>query len=155
MWGEIWTMTAAGEIAGPPAVRVAFEGEWQTGPEWSPDGGLVYFVSVDPRPGGFGIYAIDPTVGEPATEISGREEGWENYGEPTASPDGRSLAFLAAGASFPNIILHDLRTGTHSAVLTDPPLAAYPFVNLEYSPDGKRLLFVSGHDIYVVEVPKP
>ena len=50
--------------------------------------------------------------------------------------------------------MQDLRTGTHSAVLTDPPLPAYPFVNLEYSPDGKRLLFVSGHDIYVVDVSK-
>jgi len=39
-------------------------------------------------------------------------------------------------------------------VLTDPPLNAWPFVNLEYSPDGKRLLFVSGHDIYVVDVSK-
>jgi hypothetical protein len=33
-----------------------------------------------------------------------------------------------------------------------PPLAAYPFVNLEYSPDGRRLMFVSGHDIYVAEL---
>lgn len=155
-WREsgIWKMTAAGELAGPPAVLLAFEGEWQHKPAWSPDGSLIYFVSVDPRPGGFGIYAIDPSVGEPATEITGYEEGWEHYEEPAASPDGRHLAFLASGASFPNIIVHDLRTGTHRAVLTDPPLAAYPFVNVEYSPDGKRLLFVSGHDIYVVEVPK-
>ena len=151
---EIWKMSAAGEIVGPPAVRLAFEGEWQDGPAWSPDGKLIYFVSVDPRPGGFGIYAVDASSGEPATEISGREEGWEHYSEPAASPDGRTLAFLAAGASFPNIIVQDLRTGTHSAVLTDPPLAAYPFVNVEYSPDGKRLLFVSGHDIYVVDVSK-
>ena len=151
---EIWLMTAAGELAGPPAVRIAYEGQWHDGPAWSPDGGLVYFVSVYPRPGGFGIYAIDPSIGEPATAITGREEGWQHFSEPTASPDGRHLAFLAAGASFPNIIVHDLRTGTHSAVLTDPPLAAYPFVNVEYSPDGKRLLFVSGHDIYVVDVPR-
>jgi hypothetical protein len=151
---EVWKMTADGEIVGPPAVRLAYEGEWQDGPAWSPDGELIYFVSVDPRPGGFGIYAVDASTGEPATEISGREEGWENYAEPAPSPDGRTLAFLAAGASFPNIIVQDLRTGTHSAVLTDPPLAAYPFVNLEYSPDGKRLVFVSGHDIYVVDVSK-
>jgi Tol biopolymer transport system component len=151
--GEIWTMTAEGELAGPPAVRIAFEGEWQGDPAWSPDGDLVYFVSVDPRPGGFGIYAIDPSIGEPATAITGREEGWGHYAEPAASPDGRHLAFLAA--SFPDVIVQDLRTGTHNAVLTDPPMAAYPFVNLEYSPDGKRLLFVSGHDIYLVEVSKP
>jgi len=151
---EIWKMTAAGELTGPPAVRLAFEGEWQHQPAWSPDGERIYFVSVDPRPGGFGIYTVDAATGEPATEITGREEGWENYGEPAPSPDGRTLAFLSAGQSFSNIILQDLRTGTHSAVLTDPPLVAYPFVNLEYSPDGKRLLFVSGHDIYVVEVPR-
>jgi len=155
-WREsgIWTMTAAGELAGPPAVLLAFEGEWQHKPAWSPDGGLIYFVSVDPRPGGFGIYAIDPAIGEPATEITGYEEGWEHFEEPAASPDGRHVAFLASGASFANIIVQDLRTGTHSAVLTDPPLASYPWVNLEYSPDGKRLLFVSGHDIYVVDVPR-
>ena len=111
-------------------------------------------MSVDPRPGGFGIYAIDPAIGEPATEITGYEEGWEHFEEPAASPDGRHVAFLASGASFANIIVQDLRTGTHSAVLTDPPLASYPWVNLEYSPDGKRLLFVSGHDIYVVDVPR-
>jgi len=151
---EIWTMTAAGEVAGPPAVLLAFEGEWQHKPAWSPDGSLIYFVSVNPRPGGFGIYTIDPSVGEPATEITGYEEGWEHFEEPAASPDGRHLAFLASGASFANIIVQDLRTGTHSAVLTDPPLASYPWVNLEYSPDGKRLLFVSGNDIYVVDVPK-
>jgi TolB protein len=151
---EIWKMTAAGELAGPPAVRLAFEGAWQDTPAWSPDGERIYFVSVDPRPGGFGIYTVDASTGEPATEITGREEGWEHYAEPAPSPDGRTLAFLAAGQSFSNIILQDLRTGTHSAVLTDPPMGAYPFVNLEYSPDGKRLLFVSGHDIYVVAVPK-
>jgi Tol biopolymer transport system component len=150
----IWKMTAAGELAGPPAVRLAFEGEWQHQPAWSPDGERIYFVSVAPRPGGFGIYTVDASTGEPATQISGREEGWENYGEPAPSPDGRTLAFLSAGPSFSNIILQDLRTGTHRAVLTDPALAAYPFVNLEYSPDGRRLLFVSGNDIYVVDVSK-
>jgi hypothetical protein len=155
-WREtgIWKMTAAGELAGPPAVRLAFEGEWQHQPAWSPDGGRIYFVSSDPRPGGFGIYTVAASTGEPATEISGREEGWEHYAEPAPSPDGRTLAFLSSGGGTSNIILQDLRTGTHSAVLTDPSLVAYPFVNLEYSPDGSRLLFVSGHDIYVVDVPR-
>lgn len=155
-WREtgIWKMTAAGELAGPPAVLLAFEGEWQHKPAWSPDGRLVYFVSVLPRPGGFGIYSVDASIGEPATEITGYEEGWEHFEEPAPSPDGRTLAFLASGGGTSNIILQDLRTGTHSAVLTDPPLNAYPFVNLEYSPDGKRLLFVSGHDIYVVDVSR-
>jgi len=153
-------MTAAGELVGPPAVRLAYAGEWQDAPTWSPDGGRIYFVSVDPRPGGFGIYTVnaaigeDPTTGEPATQISGREEGWEHYSEPAPSPDGRTLGFLSAGSAFVHIILQDLRTGTHSAVLTDPPLNAYPFGNLEYSPDGKQLLFASGNDIYVVAVPR-
>jgi Tol biopolymer transport system component len=53
-----------------------------------------------------------------------------------------------------HIILQDLRTGTHSALLTDPTLNVWPFGNLEYSPDGRRLLFASGGDIYVVEVPR-
>jgi dipeptidyl aminopeptidase/acylaminoacyl peptidase len=151
---EIWKMTSAGELVGPPAVRLAFEGEWQHQPAWSPDGRRIYFVSVLPRPGGFNIYAIDAATGEPATAIIGYEEGWAHYAEPAPSPDGRTVAFLSAGSAFVHIILHDLRTGTHAAVLTDPPLNAYLFGNLEYSPDGKRLLFGSGHDIYVVDVPR-
>jgi ABC-2 type transport system permease protein len=112
------------------------------------------FVSGDPRPGHFGIYTVDASAGEPATLITGEEEFWEHFEEPAPSPDGRTLAFLSAGTAFVHIILHDLRTGTHSAILTDPPLNAWPFVNLEYSPDGTRLLFVSGHDIYVLDVSK-
>jgi Tol biopolymer transport system component len=146
---QIWKMTAAGELVGPPAVPLATEGEWHDQPAWSPDGEQIYFVSVDPRPGGFGIYVMDADIGEPATCVTEHEEGWEHYSEPAPSPDGRTLAFLSNAT----IILLDLRTGTYSAVLTDPPLAAYPFVNLEYSPDGRRLMFVSGHDIYVADLP--
>jgi hypothetical protein len=145
---QIWKMTAAGELAGPAAVPLATEGEWHDHPAWSPDGEQIYFVSVDPRPGGFGIYVIDADTGEPATCVTEHGEGWDHYSEPAPSPDGRTLAFLSNGL----IILQDLRSGTHSAILTDPPLTAYPFVNLEYSPDGRRLMFVSGHDIYVAEL---
>ncbi len=150
---EIWKMTAAGELVGPPAVRLAFEAMWEDHPAWSPDGQQIYFVSGEGRPGGFGIYSVDASTGEPAVRVTPDERGWAHYAEPAPSPDGRTLAFLSSGGGISNIVLQDLRTGTHSAVLTDPPLMAYPFVNLEYSPDGKRLLFVSGHDIYVVEVP--
>jgi Tol biopolymer transport system component len=145
---QIWKMTAAGELVGPPAVPLATEGEWNNHPAWSPDGEQVYFVSVEPRPGGFGIYVIDIDTGEPATCVTEHGEGWDHYQEPAPSPDGRTLAFLSNGM----VILQDLRSGTHSAILTDPPLTAYPFVNLEYSPDGRRLMFVSGHDIYVAEL---
>jgi Tol biopolymer transport system component len=151
---QIWKMTAAGELVGPPAIPLAFVGGMQNAPAWSPDGERIYFVSGDPRPGHFGIYTVDASAGEPATLITGEEEFWEHFEEPAPSPDGRTLAFLSAGTAFVHIILHDLRTGTHSAILTDPPLNAWPFVNLEYSPDGTRLLFVSGHDIYVLDVSK-
>jgi Tol biopolymer transport system component len=151
---EIWKMTAAGEVSGPPAVPLATAGDMNHRPEWSPDGEWIYFVSGDPRPGRFGIYSVDASVGEPATLITGEEMFWEHYDQPAPSPDGRRVAFFSAGTSFVNIILHDLRTGTHSAVITDPPLTGWPFVNLEYSPDGKKLLFASGHDIYVADISK-
>ena len=151
---EIWKMTAAGEVTGPPAVRLAFEGQYEDQPAWSPDGELIYFVSGDPRPGGFGIYTVPASSGEPATRVTPDESYWAHYQEPAPSPDGRTLAFLSAGTGAVHIILQDLRTGTHSAVLTDPTLNVWPFGNLEYSPDGRRLLFASGGDIYVVDVSR-
>jgi len=155
---EAWKMTAAGELAGPPAVRLTYG--CQDKPAWSPDGELIYFVSAgEPRPGGFGIYAVNASTGEspsePATQVTPDESYWAHYSEPAASPDGRTLAFLSAGADAVQIILQDLGTGTHSAVLTDPTLNVWPFGNLEFSPDGKQLLFAAGGDIYVVNVPKP
>jgi hypothetical protein len=36
----------------------------------------------------------------------------------------------------------------------DPPRAAWPFWNIEFSPDGNQLLFVSGGDIYIADVSK-
>lgn len=150
---EVWKMTAHGELNGPAGVALATAGDWHDKPEWSPDGDRIYFVSDRPSAGGFGIYSVDASTGEPATKVTPDEEFWAHYSEPAPSPDGRTLAFLAAG-TFAHIILQDLQTGTHSALLMDPPLNAWPFVNLEYSPDGNRLLFVSGHDIYVVDVFK-
>jgi Tol biopolymer transport system component len=94
---EIWKMTSAGEVTGPPAVRLAYEGEWQDGPEWAPDGEGIYFVSVNPRPGGFGIYLVGSSTGEPATRVTPVEWYWTHFAEPAPSPDGRTLAFLSAG----------------------------------------------------------
>ncbi len=89
-------------------------------------------MSVDPRPGGFGVYVVDAETGEPARCVTQHDEGWEHFSEPAPSPDGRTLAFLSNGT----IVLLDLRTGTYSGILTDPPLTAYPFVNLSILPTG-------------------
>ena len=172
-------MTAAGELGlgGSPASPITTFGFSDFHQEWAPDGSLIYFSSLfrpgtpsgrecPPRSDRFCsvIFSVDPAVGEPATQVT-PNEGTNNR-QPAVSPDGRTLAFVSifvstSGSGF-EIVLQDLATGEHTIVLLEPPVGeSLVFAggldleqNLEFSPDGKRILFSDGSDIFVADVSK-
>ena len=142
---HIWKMTAQGELTGAPAVAVAVGPGSDADPYWANDA-LIYFASSgrldDPASS---IFRVDPAVGEPATRVTPIEPTQNR--QPAVSPDGRTLAFVSGG-----IILQDLSTAKHTIVLLDPIVLVSDLENLEFSPDGTRLLFSNGNDIYVADI---
>ena len=120
------------------------------GPEYSPDGRYIYFNSV--RSGTMQIWRMKPDGSEPEQLTS---DGFNNW-FPHISPDGKSIAFI----SFPS----DVPPSDHPfykhvyirlmPVAGGPPrVLAYLYggqgtINVpSWSPDSKRLAFVSNTDM--------
>ena len=131
-------------------------------PAWAADGSLVYFSSRfradDPARA---IFSCDPDDCEPADRVT-PIEGTVNR-NPALSPDGRTLAFLSARIEYGvEIVLQDLATGEHTVVPLPRELIlniGVPYQKLEFSPDGKKLLFGAEYeeknwDIFVADISK-
>ena len=121
------------------------------GPEFAPDGNCIYFNSV--RSGTMQIWRMKPDGSNP---VQLTDDGWNNW-FPHVSPDGRWIAFI----SFPK----DVDPSDHPyykrvllrlmpAAGGAPRVIAYVYggqgtLNVpSWSPDGKRLAFVSNSGPY-------
>lgn len=146
---HIWTMPAAGGAQ----TQITSAG-LEFHPEWSPDGNEVYFTDLDPGTTRGAILKVAATGGAPDRVTP--EEGTDNR-HPSVSPDGQWLAFTS-GRACPSIVLQELVTGHHTVVPLDPFLCARPVTgaelnqNLEFSPDGTKLLFAAGGHIWVADL---
>jgi len=143
---DVWTMAAAG--GGEAQIT---SGDLEFHPEWSPDGSEIYFTAFDGQGAVFKVAAS----GGAAVRVT-PDEGTDNR-HPAVSPDGHWLAFTS-GQACPSIVLQELATGHHTVVPLDPAVCARPVAsaevnqNLEFSPDGKRILFASDGQIWVADL---
>jgi WD40-like Beta Propeller Repeat len=131
--GAIWTVAAAG---GPP--RQVTHGAGDSEPTFSPDGRSIAFL----RPNSEG--AGDMLV----VRRRGRERvvTYEVSGKPVWSPDGKWIAVSAAGSSTLELVRPS--SGAHKVVVDD---CACALTGGAWSPDSRRLAYVNGEGIHIVE----
>ncbi len=143
---HIWTMPVAG--GGETQIT---SGGLEFHPEWSLDGHEIYFTAFDGRGA---IFKVAAGGGAPVRVTP--DEGTDNR-HPALSPDRRWLAFTS-DRPCPGIILQNLATGDHTWVALEPFVCAFPVTgagvnqNLEFSPDGTKLLFAAGGHIWVADL---
>jgi Tol biopolymer transport system component len=118
-------------------------------PSWLPDGHLVYFRATKDIGGGqfrSALMTIDPSTGEThqLTAFNGDKDG--GYRFPTASPDGRFIAFTQWKDYEQRVRLHvlDLAGGIDHELTLAPGHdgEGYP----SFSPDGKLWVFKTFDD---------
>ncbi len=121
--------------------RVTHDRAMDTGPAWSPDGGLLYFSSD--RTGIANIYAWEPATGR-LSQITNLVSGAYT---PAPAPDGKRLAYIGYTSRGYDIYLLDLdaRTGRPSSPYVDnrpPPSEADALIaDLSSRYAGARTLY--------------
>jgi hypothetical protein len=147
---HLWTMPSTG---GGEAQITA--GGLDFHPEWSPDGSEIYFTAFSDGLGA--IFRVAAVGGAPVRVTP--DEGTDNR-HAALSPDGKWLAFTS-GRQCPFgvvLVLQERATGDHTVVPLDPSVCAGPVTgadvnqNLEFSPDGTRLVFAAGGHIWVADL---
>ena len=114
------------------------------GLDWSPDGQKLVLADTD-RPGGpMGLYQVS-TYGANRTRITNRENSPQYHDfNPKFSPDGNRIAFLRSWShTSTDVYLVDLRSGQEMALTRDRRMVT----NLDWSPDGQKIYFVSNRMI--------
>jgi Tol biopolymer transport system component len=108
-------------------------------PAWAPDGNRLAFTNTVVVSGG--VYVVSASGGTPI-----RVTNQSTDGGPAWSPDAQTIAFVRNQNRFDRIFVVNV-DGSGLRVLTDANVHAQ---DPEWSPDGSRLVFSDGFDIYVV-----
>lgn len=107
-------------------------------PEWSPDGSAIAFLAFPEDTSGASLRTIKPD----GTELQELTDGSRSVGAPQWSPDGSSLLFYRSGRRTSLWTIHS--GGSAATKLTvGEPMATW-------SPDGSRVVFSNGDDIYTI-----
>jgi TolB protein len=143
---EIWTMRGDGT----GAKRLTFNGSFDLGAVWSPNGQRIAFSGQTLGVSGAQVFVMDADGGPP-TAITDPAMG-PNAMFPGWSPHGDRLVFQGiAGPGQAHDIWSVKSDGTDLRRLTDNPAAD---LRADYSPDGRRIAFQSNRDgnveIYVM-----
>ena len=138
----------------------------EAGPEWSPDGETLSFVSADTskRSSEIGSPSILFTVGTDGDELTPLfvSHRGKDFIAPavTWSPDGRELAFIqhdSAAGEWGGWILYAIgQDGSGLRKVAEVPIrrgfsAWYALISLSWSPNGDEILFVWDGDVYVAK----
>jgi len=149
--GEIYVMNVAEALRGLPHKRLTHNSVSDTHPIWSPDGKRIAFVSNEG--GNSEIYVMN-SDGSGQTNLTNNPA---DDTDPAWSPDGTQLAFSSYRSGNSEIYVVNIPDPLSPQNLPSPinltQNAAYDG-NPVWSPDGKRLAFVSDRDgnfeIYVM-----
>jgi Tol biopolymer transport system component len=114
-------------------------GVWSGGTvSWSPDGSQIVFTRTERRPFAGSLWAVSLATGE---ERRLTRCGHCQDLQPAWAPDGGSMLFLRIGRSSS----HLLTVGSDGSRPAPIAAGAHP----RWSPDGRRIAFDTGDDVYV------
>jgi Tol biopolymer transport system component len=129
---DIWRLELGGRSR--PAVRIASSPQWETHAQYSPDGRKIAFRSD--RSGTSEVWVCDQDGANPVKVTS---FGGPATGQPTWSPDGKTLAFVSRPEKNADIYVIGLEEGELRRITTDRSADLRP----SWSPDGEWLYFLS------------
>ncbi len=137
---DIWVVDVD---AGVEPLRLTDDAGDDRHPAWFPEGRWVAFVSD--RSGGPSIWKVSRLGGSPTLIV-------EDADMPAISPDGRSLAFVRAGASGQRRVwVAPLADPSRARQVTDDERGLWDHADPAWSPDGSTLCFSDWRNLWVVE----
>lgn len=134
--GDYWVIPAAG---GRPR-QLTFDNRRGEGAVWTPDGKFIIFSSS--RAGSLTLWKIPASGGEPMPVTTGA--GIDT--DPDISRDGKKLIFTNTRNSY-TLKLLDPKTGSNRDLLETRKDSVAPV----FSPNGQRIAFFSGSNIFTVD----